>query len=304
MVPKNPSVKRTIMSHDKDIFDLFRDNQHKLHQSPSPRTWRRLERRLDTRRDNHRTYHVFQSFGMVAAILLIAVFTFLMTVGFGEQRNRLFAFNNKKANSPQLEQLTYSDVSYPSASVSADLVMVAQHAQEQRKRVISEGTAWQKLVPKGQNTVKKESYLHQFSWLRGKWQSVSTDGQLAILEEWSPQGDQLMVGTARKDGKVIERMRLDDSRDRLSFISDFGTGKEVRYTLKTLNQREAIFENLQAGFPEQIVLLKASPSRLTVIYRNAALEANGNTDRLRALQQRHQLSSQQAVRYLSRLALQ
>lgn len=30
----------------KDIFDLFRDNEDKLNQAPSPKTWSRIERRI------------------------------------------------------------------------------------------------------------------------------------------------------------------------------------------------------------------------------------------------------------------
>jgi len=286
------------MGNRKDIFDLFRDNEHKLSHAPSPRSWRRLERRLDSHRNRHRHSFV-RSFAIVAAVALLAVFTFLSTIGFGEQRERLFALGG---SSGQLEQLAYSDADFDQTT-SMQMVMIAQHAQEQRRSTISEGTALQKLVPNGQNKDKQAALLPQFYWLEGKWQSLSADGQVAVLEDWSTAGSNALIGTAKKAGKVIERMKLEERNNRLSFVSDFGTGNDISYTLVALNQREATFENRNAGFPEQVVLRRESPSRLTVIYQNAGLDIS-NADRVAALQQRHNLSSQRAVRKMARLALQ
>lgn len=286
------------MGNRKDIFDLFRDNEHKLSHAPSPRTWRRLERRLDSHRSRHRHSFV-RSLAIVAAVVVLAVFTFMATIGFGEQRGRLFALSGHNS---QLEQLTYSDTDFDQAT-SIQMAMIAQHAQEQRRGTISEGTALQKLVPNGQNKDKQAALLPQLHWLEGKWQSLATDGQVAVLEDWSTAGSNALIGTAKKAGKVMETMRLEEKNNRLSFISDFGTGNEISYTLVALNQREATFENKKAGFPEQVVLRRESPSRLTVIYQNAGFE-NYDEERVQALQERHNLSSQRAVRKMARLALQ
>lgn len=286
------------MTKRKDIFDLFRENEHKLTSPPSTHSWRRLERRLDNHR--HRQQHsIFRPLAMVAAIALLAVFTFLITIGFGEQRNRLFAFNNRAQ--PSLEQLTYTDAAAEEGDIQ--LIMVAQHAQQERRSTISEGTAQQKLVPKGQSNTTSLSHLQQFDWLKGKWQSLSSDGKTAILEEWSQLGQRQISGLATKNGQVIEQMQLKASSKGLIFISDFGTGTPLQYQLKTLNQQEAIFENKGVDFPEQIIFKKESPSRLKVIYQNAHIETD-ETARLNALQERHQMASQQAVRYMSRLAFQ
>jgi hypothetical protein len=287
------------MANRKDIFDLFRDNEHKLSTPPSTRSWRRLERRLDSHRNRHRGL-LGGTFGMVAAVALLCVFAFLITIGFGEQRNRLLALNNKSFS--QLESLTFTDADF-NLDAAVQQVVFAQQAQANRQRPISEGTALQKLVPNGQNKQKQSSHLSQFHWLEGKWQSLSPDGKTAILESWSVAGTGKMVGQAASQGKVIEKMRLEDVGNGLTFVSDFGTGKSVQYSLLALNQREAIFENRTAGFPEQVILRRESPSRLTVIYQNAAL-LNSDTERVQALQQRHDLASQQAVRKMSRLALQ
>lgn len=290
------------MASNKDIFDLLNEQQHKLAQPPSPRAWRRLERRLDNRRVSSRHDDSFKPLAMVAAIALIAVFAFLMMVGLGQQNDRLFALNSLN-DSNGLEKLSFSDTDFDTHMASTELILVAQHAEQQRNGSISEGTALQKLVPSGQNTQKEATRIPQFDWLNGKWQSATPDNELAILESWSASGTHKLVGTARKDGQLIEKMQLEEKHGQLYFGSDFGTGHFVEYSLKTLNQREAVFENLNAGFPEQIVLKKLGPSRLAIIYRNAEIEAGNQSERIQALQKRHMLSSQQAVRYLSRLAL-
>ncbi len=63
------------MKQPKDIFDLFRDNQHKLEERPSPRTWDRLERRLDQHRQRPRRQFP-RLFSLVAAVVgLVAMIT-------------------------------------------------------------------------------------------------------------------------------------------------------------------------------------------------------------------------------------
>lgn len=62
----------------KDIFDLFRDNEHKLQQAPSPQTWNRLERRLESRRrarQRGRYVTMRRPLGMVASLALLLALT-------------------------------------------------------------------------------------------------------------------------------------------------------------------------------------------------------------------------------------
>ncbi len=58
----------------KDIFDLFRDNEHRLHEAPSPQNWGRLEKRLEARRAaqvRQRYVYFRQPLGMVAGLALV-----------------------------------------------------------------------------------------------------------------------------------------------------------------------------------------------------------------------------------------
>ena len=53
--------------NQKELFNLFRDNQHKLDQKPSNQAWRRLESRLDAHQNRTRISFV-RHLSMAAAI--------------------------------------------------------------------------------------------------------------------------------------------------------------------------------------------------------------------------------------------
>ncbi|MEL7120145.1 MAG: hypothetical protein AAFO07_11910 [Bacteroidota bacterium] len=54
----------------KDLFDQFRDVGSQMSETPSPRTWKRLERRLDRRQRRTQTQ---QSTSTIAVVLLLLV---------------------------------------------------------------------------------------------------------------------------------------------------------------------------------------------------------------------------------------
>jgi anti-sigma-K factor RskA len=59
------------MNQQDPIFNLFRKNQHKLSERPSPQAWNRLERRLDQRgrRGTNNSASIYRLFFMVAAAI-------------------------------------------------------------------------------------------------------------------------------------------------------------------------------------------------------------------------------------------
>ena len=63
------------MKEKEKIYELFRQNEHKLTERPSSRAWERLEGRLDShhqrRRQRHSSMGWFRYGGMVAAVLLL-----------------------------------------------------------------------------------------------------------------------------------------------------------------------------------------------------------------------------------------
>ena len=68
------------MANKKDISDLFKDNEHKLVDTPSPMAWRKLERKLDRHRSRSQM-HVVRMLSMAASLVLLvgAVYLFAST---------------------------------------------------------------------------------------------------------------------------------------------------------------------------------------------------------------------------------
>ncbi len=64
------------MKQEDKLYDLFRKNQHKLEEMPSPQSWDKLKRRLDDRRNPRPQFSIYRLFAMVAAavglVLLVA----------------------------------------------------------------------------------------------------------------------------------------------------------------------------------------------------------------------------------------
>jgi len=66
------------MKPEKDIFDLFRENEHKLTQKPSPRAWERLESRMDARKSRHQVSS-YRTIAWAACIVALLSVTLVMS---------------------------------------------------------------------------------------------------------------------------------------------------------------------------------------------------------------------------------
>ena len=67
------------MKREDKLYDLFRKNQYKLEEMPSPQSWDRLRKRLDDRRDTRPQLSFYRTFAMVAAavgLILVATTVF------------------------------------------------------------------------------------------------------------------------------------------------------------------------------------------------------------------------------------
>lgn len=287
------------MARKKDVFDFFKDNQHHLNEAPPARSWRRLEQRLDTHRTRHRISR-YRVLGMVAGILLLVVLVGLISLSLGRQQNLLLAAN-RQATPTAVEELTITDADRSGLRT----VLAVQRAQEHRQRPISEGAPGQKLVTAGKEGQQqgRRTTLEAFSWMAGRWQSRE-HGEPAF-EEWNRPEGQGLSGTARLDdtGNQEEHMRLFQKDNKIYFSTDFGGQEPVAYTLIAINGSEALFENLEAGFPQQVLLQRQGQSRMAVIYQNAPSHLP-DTERLQNLRQRHTIQPMQAVRRMARVNLQ
>ncbi len=79
--PKKSTVIK--MEPKKDIFDLFKENEHKLAEQPAPRVWRRLERKLDNSKKRSSpalTRPLPGQMGVAAAILLLFTVVTIMVL--------------------------------------------------------------------------------------------------------------------------------------------------------------------------------------------------------------------------------
>ena len=284
------------MARKRDVFDFFRDNQHRLNEAPSAQSWRRLDRRLDAHRRRNRISR-YRVLGMVAGVLILVTLVGLVSLSLGRQQSLLLAAN-KQAVPSVLEDLTITDADRDGLHT----VMVVQRAQEHLKHPISEGAPGQKLVFAGNNEQRLPSgaTLDVFSWMIGRWQS-NENGQPAF-EEWNRLNDNELTGRGglENNEQPQEHMRLYKQGNKIYFSTDFGGQSVVQYSLAAINGEEALFENPEAAFPQQLRLQRPGQGRMAIIYQNAESHLP-DTERIRNLHQRHTIKSMQAVRRMSRV---
>ena len=127
------------MKRQKDIFDLFRENQSKLNERPSPQAWRRLESRLDAHRNRNRV-SLYRQLFMVAAVIALVALTSLLTV-LADKNQQQYQADNIYAT----EQLNA-----PAPAEQQEALKIAEFSRKSHDRMsnpIQEGAARQKLIP-------------------------------------------------------------------------------------------------------------------------------------------------------------
>lgn len=138
------------MMENKDLFDLFRDNEHKLAQQPSDQAWSRIQQRLqaapaaEPRPSAHRLHvrHLVRVVVVAASIALVlglAVSYLWVTDTSADTLAEL------QGNVVPLEELTLLPAP---ASVPATALAVAPAAKQRPARPIREGVAGQRLIVK------------------------------------------------------------------------------------------------------------------------------------------------------------
>lgn len=121
-----------------NIFDLFRDNQDRLNEAPSPQTWNRIEKRLEARRaaqTRRRFVYFRQPMGMVAGLALLmglaVAFMWLANPGPG---NEQIAALGQPTN---LEDL---DLNSSTAVPDWEIAEIAVKTPVQQQKTITEGS--------------------------------------------------------------------------------------------------------------------------------------------------------------------
>lgn len=101
------------------------------------------------------------------------------------------------------------------------------------------------------------SLIKTLSWMEGSWISSSPQGR--AIEIWSVQNDSLYSGksffVAGTDTVSSETITIQQEGKQLYYIpvvKNQNGGKPVRFTLKSSENEEWVFENLQHDFPTRI----------------------------------------------------
>ena len=123
---------------DKELFDLFRKNQYQYQERPSSNTWKRVERKLDSRISRTRVAYR-NTLSMVAALAVLVVVMFLLTMT-AEKSASADSFSKPK----YLEDLTVPEESRNDAKT---LVELSNQLRKHPFKPISEGEGGKKLIP-------------------------------------------------------------------------------------------------------------------------------------------------------------
>ena len=134
------------MKSQKDIFDLFRENQHKLDERPSADVWDRLEQKLDDTKPAKRIIpRGYRQLIMAASILLLVGMVSFFSI-FLQQKKHSFSQANKTAiQSPvpkQFEDLIYTDAN----DGLYKMVAYQRKLNTNPRNVIQEGAPHKKLI--------------------------------------------------------------------------------------------------------------------------------------------------------------
>lgn len=208
------------MKDDQKIFDLFRNNEHKLHEYPSADAWLKLEKKLEARRKRRRIA-LFRPLAMAAGLALVIGTAFIL----GWVANSL-------TQSSQNSLTALSDLP-PAQGVdpyAQTLSMRRQYAQAQ----VEEGSGQKRFrvnepprevaaavpqagdvpdedlaaasIPEAQDEMASRQYSRSapspakeqsdFEWLEGTW--IFQGDETPLYEEWTPSGERLWKGIAYK----------------------------------------------------------------------------------------------------------
>lgn len=133
------------MKQSKDIFDLFRESNHKLDEAPGPQAWRRLEKRLDTRRAS-RGNSLYSIMAMAAGVLLlIGVFSLLPALDKPKLDHEAVAMNTPPSEMEDLVVIPADD--------DQNIIKVVEFSRQYQDRMvqpIEEGSSAKRLVPSKQ----------------------------------------------------------------------------------------------------------------------------------------------------------
>lgn len=101
------------------------------------------------------------------------------------------------------------------------------------------------------------SLIEKASWLIGKWQNNSTEGN--VTEIWEKSNDSTFIGKSYfvvgKDTISSETIKLEQNNEELFYIPtvrDQNNRQPVKFRLTSLTNKQLVFENPEHDFPQKI----------------------------------------------------
>lgn len=287
------------MKHQKDIFDLFRNSQHKLQERPSPEAWRRLERRLDQRRSRHRPA-ISRSLAIAAAILVLIALISVLSIIVDKRASNYMALNG--IGEMPMENLVFTDVDREALKV----VEFTHEYQAQVAYPVREGTFGKKLIPTDEKVpevnISKGDLKAHLGWITGNWQEGN--GAKRSIEQWTLDGNTLQgKGLLLQHDEVLfeEKMEIRFADGGL-ILSTYAANPNTPtiYKLERLGHQWVLFENKTVAFPQQIIIQYDGKQTLSTLYQNLE-PLHLNKYQMEYMTQRNQLTHQRALRQLRKV---
>ena len=126
------------MTKEKDMTKVFQDRFRNFEEQPSKAPWIKLERRLEVHQRRNKLSFM-RNFGMVAAILLLAVFGFVFAI-FGDYQN---ADASIAATSVSEVETLSADDANPGAYEVMEFTL---KYRDRMSNIVDEGAADQELI--------------------------------------------------------------------------------------------------------------------------------------------------------------
>lgn len=107
--------------------------------------------------------------------------------------------------------------------------------------------------------------VESLSWISGSWE-MNIRGRI-VTEHWMKPSGEMMMGTSHsvKDGKTYEhefiRIVKNDAGT-IEYIARPSGQEGASFSLIELDERKAVFENLQHDFPQRIIYRRISSDSL------------------------------------------
>lgn len=129
------------MKDNKDLFDLFKENEHKIQPAPSRHAWDKLERKLDARKDINQTskYRSIAQIAAVVAVVSIAAVIALLNTGSGSDKNMAVASERVS---------TWEEIALEKSGKNGNDLVEFNRQKEAKQVLMNEGSKDKKLVPK------------------------------------------------------------------------------------------------------------------------------------------------------------